>query len=143
MQWDAGHHAGFCSAEAAPWLPVHENRECANVQDQLQDDDSLLNLYRRLLRLRRDIPILQTGTLELIIDPAMDKDILVYKRSDKDQTILVVLNFGDKAIQFQNPIDCQKMLLSISMTQVINLQTFQLPPYAGIILKRDKVSERE
>jgi oligo-1,6-glucosidase/alpha-glucosidase len=136
MQWDASPNAGFCSAEVAPWLPVHENRAKANVADQLKDDDSLLNLYRALLRLRRDTPVLQTGNLALIDDPAMDENILAYQRSDEDQTILVVLNFGDREVEFHNPTDCQDLLFSTGIVPIIDRSHIFLPAYAGIVLSR-------
>ncbi len=137
LQWDAEPNAGFCSANAAPWLPVHENRKFTNVQDQSVDDNSLLNLYRKLLRLRRDSAILQSGSLELIGDPAMDENILAYQRTRKDQTLIIVLNFGAKSIKFRNPTNCQQAILSIGMDQPANLAIFQLPAFAGIILQSE------
>ena len=50
MQWDAAENGGFSAAE--PWLPVVDPHE-RNVEAQRDDPDSLLNLYRRLIRLRR------------------------------------------------------------------------------------------
>ena len=85
MQWDAGPNAGFCGVEIAPWLPVHENRNMINVQDQLGDDDSLLNTYRVLLRLRRDTPTLKIGTLELLSVTGMDESILALQTHHKRQ----------------------------------------------------------
>jgi len=135
MQWDAGSNAGFCSPEISPWLPVHESRKEANVADQLRDGDSLLNLYRALLRLRRDTTTLQTGELELIHDGAMDENILAYKRKSKDQTLLVLLNFGEKTVGIENLSDHQKRLFAVGMPQSANLLVSQLPPYAGVILE--------
>lgn len=143
MQWSTGPTAGFCNPKVVPWLPVHKNHEFANVQDQSGDDDSLLNMYRALLRLRRSMPALQGGTLDLISDPAMDENILAYKRSGKNQTLLIVLNFGEKTVQFRNPADYQKIIFSTRMPQSANLPKFQLPPYAGIILGQGKDSERD
>jgi oligo-1,6-glucosidase/alpha-glucosidase len=134
MQWHAGPNAGFCDADIIPWLPVHANRNFANVQDQLADNDSLLNLYHDLLHLRRDTQTLQIGKLELISDPAMDKNILAYKRTANDQTILVALNFGKKTTQFHNSTDCRQKLLAVGMVQPTDWEVIQLPAYAGIIL---------
>jgi len=133
MQWNAGPNAGFCDADVTPWLPVHENRDIANVQDQLEQDDSLINLYRDLLHLRRESTALRTGKLELIADPAMDKNILAYKRTAHEQTIMVVLNFGNQAAQFRNPTGCDQTLLAVSIDQLDNPRNIQLPPFAGII----------
>jgi len=133
MQWDDGPNAGFCSAEGTPWLPVHENRNLANVADQLRDEDSLLNTYRALLRLRRDNLTLQTGNLELIHEAGMDESILAYKRSTKDQTLLILLNFGEKTVRL-DPTDHQKVIFSVGIPPSSVKPISQLPPYAGIIL---------
>jgi oligo-1,6-glucosidase/alpha-glucosidase len=137
MQWTAGPNAGFCAEDVSPWLPVHENRDFANVKDQSEDADSLLNLYRRLLRLRRETPALEKGVLELLVDRDMDENILAYKRSSESQTLLIALNFGKRQVKFQPPKDFQKMLLTTGLSQSTRLLITQLPPYAGIILERE------
>ena len=134
MQWNAGPNAGFCSAEIAPWLPINENHKQANVKDQIRDNDSLLNVYRKLLRLRRCTPALQDGTLELINNPALDKNLLAIQRMGKDQTVLILLNFKNKPVEFSNPTNCLQPLLCVGMKEPENLTAFHLPPYAGIIL---------
>ena len=64
MQWDDTQFAGFSSVQ--PWLPVHANATKTNVLTQAMHPDSLLHLHRRLLHLRRSMPVLQHGTLEVI-----------------------------------------------------------------------------
>ena len=57
MQWTGQIHAGFCPAGVVPWLPVNPNYAGGvNVSDQQDDPRSLLNFYRRLIRVRRQIP---------------------------------------------------------------------------------------
>ncbi|MBV9548035.1 MAG: alpha-amylase, partial [Chloroflexi bacterium] len=51
MQWDASAFAGFSSAR--PWLPVSSDYADVNVEVERGDARSMLNLYRRLLELRR------------------------------------------------------------------------------------------
>jgi len=50
MQWEA--NGGFTTGD--PWLPLVDP-EARNVSDQLADPGSLLNLYRRLIELRRGL----------------------------------------------------------------------------------------
>jgi glycosidase len=134
MQWEPGPNAGFCAAETTPWLPVHANRRFANVQDQIVNPDSLLNVYRNLLHLRRATPILQTGNLELIAGSSMDENILAYKRTLANNPILVALNFGDRTVHFRNPTSCHIPLFSLNADPNSNLEEIELPGYAGIIL---------
>src|SRR4029450_659157 len=51
MPWDAGPGAGFTTGR--PWLPVGEANLPRHVATQRDDPGSMLNLHRRLLRLRR------------------------------------------------------------------------------------------
>jgi alpha-glucosidase len=134
MQWDASKNAGFCDESALPWLPVHANRKWANVQDQLEDDGSLLNLYRTLLRLRRETPALRNGGLELLSDPAMDGNILAYRRDLGDDSVLVAINYGKKPVTFENPTGCNQVLLTVRMEKSADPKKIEFPPYSGIIL---------
>jgi alpha-glucosidase len=52
MQWAAGPKAGFTTG--TPWLPLVDPQE-RSVEDQRGDPGSLLELYRRLLELRREL----------------------------------------------------------------------------------------
>jgi glycosidase len=49
MQWTPGKNAGFSSGK--PWIPVSDDyREC-NVRTEGEDQDSVLNWYRKLVKL--------------------------------------------------------------------------------------------
>src|SRR6266851_9973635 len=52
MQWSDSHHGGFSEA-ADPWLPCGDFKSI-NVAKQMNDPRSMLSLYRRLIRLRKD-----------------------------------------------------------------------------------------
>jgi glycosidase len=52
MQWEPRPKAGFTTG--TPWLPL-VGPDRRNVEDQRGDPGSLLELYRRLLRLRRSL----------------------------------------------------------------------------------------
>ncbi len=95
MQWDGSSHAGFTTG--VPWLPVHPNYRWRNVEAQLQDERSLLNHYRRLLRLRKDKVALRRGLFQpLSFEP---RRLLAYLRQFENQTILVALNFSPRPVR--------------------------------------------
>ena len=121
-------------AKATPWLPVYKNHNVINVQDQLADQDSLLNLYRTLLHLRQENSSLQTGSLELIGDPITDQHILAYTRSGEDQTLLVVINFGVTETAFDNPTDCQQNLLRAGQVTTAEPSKILLSPFSGVLM---------
>jgi len=134
MQWDSSPNAGFCEADARPWLPTHPNRAKVNVKSQLNQEDSLLNLYRKLLHIRKQSPVLQTGTMELIDDPRINENILLYKRVYEEQCVLAALNFSPKPVRFHNPTQCAQPLLAVGTYTQDSAGTIQLSPWAGVIL---------
>ncbi|HXA35760.1 MAG TPA: alpha-amylase family glycosyl hydrolase [Steroidobacteraceae bacterium] len=92
MQWDGSAHAGFSVGE--PWLPVSNDHEAVNVAAQESDPASLLNLYRRLLALRRMHPALSIGAYEPL---AATGDVLAFIRYFREDRLLVALNLGGEA----------------------------------------------
>ncbi len=135
MQWNSSPHAGFCSAAAAPWLPVHSNRIWANVQDQQADPDSILNTYRRLLHLRREHPALQRGALELTRDAVIDKTLLAYARSGDGERLQMVINFSEKTACFQAREGFRGVLLAVGMEAPPASRQITLPALSGLILE--------
>jgi glycosidase len=72
MQWEPGEGAGFSSAPPARfYLPLDPDPGRPDVATQRAGEQSLLNLIRDLIRLRKDNPELGTGpaaTLEVLND---------------------------------------------------------------------------
>ena len=63
MQWSDLTFAGFSAGDASPpWLPIQDDFKKTNVKTQLQEPDSILNLYRQLLQMRKSSPALQVGS---------------------------------------------------------------------------------
>jgi len=96
MPWDDGPNFGFSSApEAQLWLPVARNGADVNVEAQLRDPESFLNLYRRLLRTRADSTALRYGSIDFISSPPA-KEVLAYARRTADDHKVVALNLSDR-----------------------------------------------
>jgi len=96
MQWANAPNGGFSPAGVQTWLPVNPNyAQGVNVADQLADPDSLLNFYRRMLRVRKQIPALIAGDYTPLHEDA--ENYLAFLRSCNEQTCLVVLNMSDQA----------------------------------------------
>jgi alpha-glucosidase len=92
MPWTNAPNAGFCPADAQPWLPLAPNFCERNVASEQNDERSLLQLTRRLLSLRRAMPALRAGNC--ILMPTVPEGCLVYRREHADSMIVVALNFG-------------------------------------------------
>ncbi|MFZ5881241.1 MAG: alpha-glucosidase [Chloroflexota bacterium] len=100
MQWDGSPNAGFSPAEVATWLPLNPNyRQGVNVADQQSDPGSMLNHYKRLLRLRRETPALVDGGYTAVNENAEEYFAFLRKSADGKQTCLVTLNLSAKAVQ--------------------------------------------
>ena len=89
MQWDASENAGFTSGE--PWLPVMDNYREINVEEEEKDEESMLQLYKRLIKLRVSEPALQIG--KYIPVPA-EGNMLSYIREYSGKRFIIALNLG-------------------------------------------------
>lgn len=96
MQWSSGANAGFAPAESLPWLPIPDDYQTINVDTQLTEPTSMLNMYRRLLGIRRESDALRLGAF--MMHPSSSDDVLVYRRSSDHQTVTVALNFSDERL---------------------------------------------
>ncbi len=98
MQWANEPNAGFSPPGIRTWLPVNPDyHQTVNVDEQLEDPDSLLCYYKCLLHLRREKPALQIGSYQPIDlrDDIQIKSILAYIRQLQNQPPhLVLLNFS-------------------------------------------------
>jgi alpha-glucosidase len=95
MPWTPGRNGGFSSADPEQlWLPVSSDYETINVETQLADPDSSLNLYRRLLALRRESDALLRGSYRR--HAATDGHCLVYTRTTENECKLIALNLTDR-----------------------------------------------
>jgi alpha-glucosidase len=75
MPWDETHSAGFTTG--APWLPLGSDHATRNVRSQAAEPDAMLNLYRRLIALRRQHPALVSGDIAAV---AARDGVLTFER---------------------------------------------------------------
>ena len=104
MQWEATPGAGFSPAAAnserpEPWLPINPDHRQRNVQAQLANSRSMLNLYRRLLQLRRTSPALARRSYRSAA--GAPEGTYVYYRTQGQQEFLVALNFTAAEVMLQ------------------------------------------
>jgi len=134
MQWDDNEHAGFSAPGATPWLPVNKNYKQVNVEDEQNDRGSLLNVYRDLLRIRRDNTVLQEGSIELLNDSSIADYLLAYTRMLDQEMILVLINFSDSYSTFTNNTKCKNARFQIGGYQYSEEGKILLQPLSGLML---------
>jgi alpha-glucosidase len=99
MQWDATRYAGFSDAE--PWLPLADDFVHENVVNLDADEQSILSLYKALIRLRRKRPPLVSGSY---VPMVAEGDLLLYRRQSGDAAIVVVLNLGAEPVSIASEL---------------------------------------
>lgn len=90
---EAGPGAGF--TRGTPWLPVGGSAEEVNAAAQEGDDRSMLELYRRLIRIRSGSPALRAGSYRQIF---ADDRVLAVERRSGDDVVWVVVNFATEPV---------------------------------------------
>jgi alpha-glucosidase len=139
MQWDASApQAGF-STSAKTWLPVASNYKTVNVQTELADPNSLLNWYRRLITLRREIPALHDGGMVMV--DTTNASVLSYVRTVPagGKAVVVALNMTaqpQKIALDLKPAGISQRAVRTLLTNEASLQgvtttSMTLPPFAS------------
>ena len=134
MQWDSSKNAGFSSAEKT-WLPVHTNFSEVNVDKETSDENSLLKLVQQVLKIRKEMPAINSGTLELISKGEFPKGIFAYRRKHENEEVMVLLNFCKQKKEFVLSGDW-KNIFSINKSDILMNGKICLDTYGAVILKK-------
>ncbi len=136
IQWSAEKNAGF--TDGTPWIRVNPNYTEINAAAELEDPDSVLNFYKKLIALRHTDEIVISGQYHGIA--LEDPQVFAYTRGIPRETWLILCNFsGEKA-----PFDWRPYLYSSSEEPDVVLgnvdssdflETGTLEPWEGIILR--------
>lgn len=136
MQWDAGVNAGFSSAE--PWIGIPANASQINVAAQLDDQDSVLHHYRRLIALRRQEALIQHGLYHQLLPE--HRQVWAYVREGDGERLLVVNNFYGAPCEVELPEAVistglqQRLLISNYPDHEPRSQHLHLRPYESFVL---------
>ncbi len=132
MQWDGGKYAGFSDTE--PWISVNPNHVRINAEAEMQDDDSIFRYYQKLIRLRKDYDVVAYGDLE----PLDEKhpSVMAYRRTWKDQELLVISNFYGKEVIWDagRSLDGYTRLLGNYEDSRLSGTKADLRPYEAVVL---------
>lgn len=126
-------NAGFSSAEKT-WLPAHWNYNEINVEKESQEEDSLLNGIRTLLKIRNEERSLQEGSLEILEE--LPEGVFGYIRKIDDEKIIILLNFDEQMKEFQ--MEFSKCIFKLSDQDEAKEKAIRLNSLGGVILKHTK-----
>ena len=99
MVWEkTSVHGGF--SDATPWLPVSPDQQQRAVSEQESAPESLLNHYRRVIRLRHQYAPLATGDMEIL---QSEGTLLGFLRRTDKETLYCAFNLGEEAVDASLP----------------------------------------
>ncbi|HEV8080465.1 MAG TPA: alpha-glucosidase [Chitinophagaceae bacterium] len=133
FQWDDTKHAGFTNG--TPWLQVNSNYKKINAAAQENDPNSILNYFRKMVKLRKALPELVYGKYELL-----DKDnekIYVHTRTLDNKKVLVLLNFSASHSKFEMPKKSGSLnvLMNNVASLIVKNNTVTMEPYQALIIR--------
>lgn len=133
MQWDDSATAGFTKAQ--PWILVNENYTEINVKEQMENQNSLLQYYRKLIEMRKSeqyMDLLSSGEIKQV--EYCDEAIIAYERTLGEDKLLIILNYEnrEKEISAENVLAYKVLLSNYADTKV--QEQLKLRPYEAIIL---------
>jgi alpha-glucosidase len=144
MPWDDSPQAGFTTG--TPWLPLSADWRQTNVAQEERDSGSMLSLYKRLIRVKKESRALTAGTYQPV--DAGPKDCLLYQRifqaDGYTEAMLIAVNLTSRmqtvSIPTTVPIHERVGTILISSdpqqgTKRWTADRFQLGPDEGIVVK--------
>ena len=131
MQWDNSENGGF--SDVKPWLQSADSYRTINVKNTLKDPDSIFAFYQKLIRMRKEMPIVQEG----IIVPLLEdhEKVFAYERKYNDESLICVNNFFAENTEFDLDLTGYEVLLGNYPDQK-PASHMALRPYETVILYR-------
>lgn len=136
MQWSSDINGGF--SKGNPWIESIKNYEKINVENQINDENSILNYYRKLIALRKEYKVIALGkTIPLLED---NKNIYMFKRESEDEELLVITNFyGTKCeLELDFEVEGYECILSNGDNNIKLEKKLELQPYDALVFFRKK-----
>ncbi len=130
MQWDDSINAGFTIG--TPWIQTADNYTEINVKNSLEDKDSILYYYQKLIQLRKNYDVIAYGDIKPLLRE--DKRVFAYERNYKGQKLIVICNFYPTTYEIELPYDLlnYKCILNNYKNEA-KAKKFALKPYETLV----------
>jgi alpha-glucosidase len=130
MQWSSEQNAGFTTGK--PWLGVNKNFTEINVENQLQDESSVLHFYKKMIQLKKKNEVFTYGNYNLILDE--HPQIYAYTRTMDNDKVVVFSNLSEELATFDDELDFSVdsddlLLANIDVPDHDLVSKFTLKPY--------------
>lgn len=128
IQWNQNENAGFTSG--TPWIDLPKNIDTINVEDAISNKDSVLHVYRQLIKLRHHHDIITYGDIEPLY---MDHpQLFIYRRNYKNDSWLIIANFSNEAVRIPDDLDIVGDIIIQSGTIFDN----KISSYGAIVISK-------
>ncbi|HAT4309188.1 TPA: alpha-glucosidase [Clostridium perfringens] len=135
MQWNSNKNAGFTCGK--PWIGVNENYKTINVEVEERDENSVLNFYKKLIRLKKSNEALIYGVYDLILEE--DENIFAYTRTLNNHKFLIMANLTEEKAKYiyeKEKLNSKDLILNnYEVCAHENLTEFTLKPYECRVYK--------
>ena len=138
MQWSAEDNAGFTSD--TPWLAPPANYDTINAAAERGEADSIFHFYQTLIRLRKEMPIIQKGDIFFL--ERANASIVAYERAHTGQKLRVYCNFRAADVPLME--DALEDLADAGWTKLLGNYdglARDLRPYEVVVLERVRAGE--
>jgi len=132
MQWNNSNYGGFSRVE--PWLLVNPNYSQINVNDQLNDTNSILYYTKWCIELYKRDACFAFGLIEPLY--CEHKQLLAYRRYDDLVEYVIYINMSNKYIYFKlngDYLNCEIVLFNY-IKPILN-EKMVMRPYETFVIK--------
>ena len=127
MQWDSSVNGGFSSGNS--WLKINDNYREINVEAQIDDQDSVLNFYKKIIDLKLNDDIFIYGNVAF--KELLHSKLFIFTRQTDSGMYTVICNYFDEYVSYELPKDVRVVLSNTNRTTISN----KVKPYELIVLK--------
>ena len=128
MQWNNKENSGFTKGK--PWINLNENYKTINVEAQINDENSILNFYKKMIKVRKENKTLIYGSYDLILED--DDKIYAYTRYMKNERFIVIVNLSHDEVLYSYDEELKYENLLINNYEVEKhdvIKEIKLKPY--------------
>jgi len=136
IQWSDAKYAGF--SKVAPASKVNGNYVDVNVQEQERDPDSILNFFRKAIKIRKN-PDIQNMVLDgpfSLIDEN-NQDVFAYMHSG-EMPLVVISNFRKYSIKIMLEGKIKRVILHNYPDMLTNDKVINLRPFESYLIEMEK-----
>lgn len=77
-----------------PWIQTEDNYQQINAEAKEKDDDSILNFYKKLIALRKEMPVISEGKIQFLEEDK--EEVMAYTRTTDNQKLAVFCNLKEE-----------------------------------------------